>query len=623
MLEKKSNSRLTILYLIVVVIFTLLISQLIYLQIGHGADYRKRSDNNRIRLMPLTAPRGLFYDRNGISLVTNRPGFTVSLIPITGPIADDVINRLGGFLGINPDEIRQKIKQQDNMLDPIRIKNNVNQDIIAKIEEHRDDLPGVVLEIQSVRSYVYNELGAHIFGYIGEVSENELKDKKDEGYKSSDVIGKFGLEEVWDKEIRGVDGGTQEEVDVAGRPIRLLGKKEPILGNSLVLTLDAKIQKAAEKAMDNQLNYLQKRLGNINAKAASAVVMNPQTGEILAMVSRPTFDPNQFNGGISSKNWKAINDNPFNPMEDRAIAGEYPPGSTFKLITSTAALELGKVTPEEKIFDSGHYMSKGNAMGEALGWIDFKTALAKSDNVYFYQMGERLGIDNLEKYAKMYGFGTATGINLKDESSGLVASRAYKEKAYHEDWYLSETLDAAIGQGFQLVTPMQEAVLISAVANGGHRYRPYLVSKIISPEGETVKTFQPEEVGTVQVSERNLNLIRDALHDVALPGGTAAYVFDGFPISIAGKTGTAENSHGDDNGLFLAYAPYDKPTIAVAVIVEQGGFGADSAAPIAKKILAAAFNVPLQKDAADDLADEEAKVVPIQPEQNKNSMVKK
>ncbi len=606
MVGKPSNSRISVLLCIVILIIAVLIGRLVCLQIVYGGDYRRKSDDNRIRLMPLIAPRGIFYDRNGVSLVTNRPGFTVSLIPITGPIPDDVINRLASFLGMSPSEINAKIKQQDDSLEPIRIKNNVGQDIVSKIEEHRGDLPGVVLEIQSVRSYVYHDLGAHIFGYVGEISDNELEEMKAEGYKSNDIVGKFGLEQVWDKEIRGVDGGTQEEVDAAGRPVKMLGKKEPLLGNSLVLTIDAKIQKAAEQAVDDQLNYLQKRLGNRNAKAAGVVVMNPQTGEILAMVSRPAFDPNLFVGGISTTNWKKINDDPFNPMENRAIAGEYPPGSTFKIVTGTAALELGKVTAEEKIFDGGHYLDKGNSEGEALGLIDFKTALAKSDNVYFYHMGERVGIDNLAKYARMYGLGAPTGINLRDESSGLVADREYKEKEYHEDWYLSETLDAAIGQGFQLVTPLQEAMIYSEVANGGQRYRPYLVSKIISPDGNTTKTFEPEELGRVQISERNLSLIRDGLHDVALPGGTAGYVFEGFPVAMARKTGPVEKTHGEDHGWFVAYAPFDKPTIVVAVIVEQGGFGSDSAAPIARKILEAAFNVPAEKDAAAELREEEA-----------------
>jgi penicillin-binding protein 2 len=602
----KRSIRFNVFNYIIILVFVALISRLGYLQIVHGTDNRTKADDNRIRLMTVTAPRGIFYDRNGMPLVSNRPGFSVSLVPISGPIADDVINRLGTILGIRPEEIKQKIKQQDNPLEPIRIKNDVGPDVITKIEEHREDLPGVDIEVQSVRNYVFNELAAHVFGYVGEISDNELIKLKAAGYKTGDIIGKFGLEKVWDKDLRGVDGGAQVEVDVSGRPVKMLGKKEPVLGQSLVLTIDSKIQKVAEKAIDNRLKYLQTKLGNVNAKAAAAVVMNPQTGEILAMVSRPAFNPNLFNGGISAKDWRVINDNPFNPMANRAISGEYPPGSTFKIVTGTAALELGKVTPEEKILDTGHHwlIPKGNALNEALGWINFREALAKSDNVYFYEMGNRLGIDNLEKYARMFGLGDYTGINLPGEADGLVANRKYKEKVFGEDWYLSETFDAAIGQGFQLVTPLQAAMVMSEIANGGHRYRPYLVSKILSPDGATVKTFQPEELGSIKISDRNLNLIRDALHDVALPGGTAAYIFDKFPISIAGKTGTAENPHGDDHGWFVAYAPFDNPTVVVAVIVEQGGFGADSAGPIARKILEAAFDVTPASDPADEMADD-------------------
>lgn len=616
MVGKFINRRVQVLGLVVLLVFVALVSRLAWLQIAHGADFRQQADDNRIRLMPVTAPRGIFYDRSGVPLVSNRPGFSVSLVSFNGPVSDEVIERLADILAMKPEEIRKKIKQQDNPLEPIRVKNDVGPEIVTKIEEHRNALPGVVLEIQSVRNYVNKELAAHIFGYVGEISEEELAKKKAAGYKTGDLIGKFGLEKVWDKEVRGMDGGAQVEVDVSGRPVKMLGKKEPQLGDSLVLTIDAKIQKAAEKAMDDRLNYLQKKLGNPNAKAGAAVVMNPQTGEILAMVSRPTFDPNLFNGGISSKDWKVINDNPFNPMSNRAIAGEYPPGSTFKIITGTAALELGKVTPEEKILDTGHHwiIPKGNAMNEALGWIDFREALSKSDNVYFYEMGNRLGIDNLEKYARLYGLGALTGINLPGEADGLVANRRYKEKVYGEDWYLSETFDAAIGQGFQLATPLQMATVMSEVANGGHRYRPYLVSSLLSPKGETVKTFGPEEVGRVPIADRNLSLIRSALRDVAAPGGTAAWVFEGFPVAVAGKTGTAENPHGDDHGWFVAYAPFDNPTVVVAVIVEQGGFGADSAAPIARKILEAAFGVPPKRDAADDLADEEAAAAGKRPQ---------
>lgn len=602
------NKRFNALAIIIALIIALLVSRLAYLQIFHGRENAVMADNNRIRLLPITAPRGAFYDRNGTLLVTSRPGFTVSLVPIDGPIRDDVLERLAVILNMKLDVMKSKIALQDNPLEPVRIKNDVGPEIITRIQERRDELPGVIIEVQAVRNYLDNELAAHLFGYVGEISDTELAKKKSQGYKTGDLLGKAGLERVYDKEVRGVDGGSQIEVDVSGKPVKMLGKKEAVLGNSLVLTIDATIQKAAEKAMDDRLQYLQDRLGNPNAKAAAAVVMNPQTGEILAFVSRPTFNPNLFNGGISAKDWKVINDNPFNPMQNRTISAEYSPGSAFKIVTGAAALELGKITPEEKILDTGKHwiIPKGNAHGAALGWINFHTALAKSDNVFFYELGNRIGIDNLEKFARSFGLGSPTGINLLGEDSGLVANRKYKQEVYEEEWYLSETFDAAIGQGFQLVTPIQMASLISQIANGGKRYRPYVVSRIVSPNGETVQDFQPDLLGTIPLSDKTLTAIRTALRDVSTDAGTAGYIFNGFPVPIASKTSTVENPHGDDHGWFVAYGPYDNPTIAVAVIVEQGGYGSDSAAPIARKIMEAAFHLPPSKDAADLYAEERA-----------------
>ncbi|MDF2928242.1 penicillin-binding protein 2 [Anaerospora sp.] len=600
MLAKRVNQRFDVLGLIVFIVFVALVSRLGYLQVVQGKYYERLADGNRIRLIPIMAPRGVFYDRNGVALVSNRPGFTVSLVPISGPIPDDVIRKLAAILAMNETDIRTKIQQNNGAFEPIRIKTDIGPDIVTKIEERRSELPGVAIEIQPIRNYVNNELAAHAFGYVSEINDVELEKRKSEGYKQGDIIGKFGLERVYDKELRGIDGGGQVEVDVTGRPVQELGKKEPIPGSSLTLTVDYRIQKAAEAAIDEQLKYLQTKTEFVNAKAAAAIAMNPQTGEILAMVSRPTFNPNLFAVGISTKDWKLINENPSHPMDNKVISGEYPPGSTFKIVTGTAALELGKVTPEEKILDTGTHwiIPKGNAGGEALGWINFREALAKSDNVYFYEMGNRLGIDNLEKYARAFGLGTYTGINLPGESNGLVANRRYKEKVYEEDWYLSETFDAAIGQGFQLATPLQIAVMLGEIANGGHRYRPYLVSKITAPDGSVTKTFAPEEVGKIDISSKTLNLVRDSLREVAQEGGTAGDSFRGFPISIAGKTGTAENSHGDDHGWFVAYGPYEDPRIVVVVIVEQGGYGASSAVPIAKKILEAAFNINQQQTEA-------------------------
>lgn len=569
--------------IISVLVIAVLIGRAAYLQIYQGEYYAGLADGNRIRIVPSMAPRGTFYDRNGELLVTNRPGFSVSLLPLTAPISDDVIARLSDLLKVPTDEIKTKIAGHSGF-NPIRIKTDVTPDIVSIIEEQKSQYPGVVIEVTPIRDYILKQEGAHTFGYVSEINDTELEKMKDEGYKSGDIIGKFGIEKIYDKELRGENGGQQVEVDVSGKPVQILGRKEPVPGDDLELTIDIKLQQAAEKAVDEQLTQ-------IGAHAAAAVVMNPQTGEILAMVSRPAFDPNLFAHGISSKEWNQLNNNPYHPMDNKTITGEYPPGSTFKIVTGTAALTEGVVTPDEQIFDSGHHwiIPKGNADGEALGWLNFRSALAHSDNVYFYEMGNRLGIDRLEKYARMFGLGAKTGIDLPYEASGLVANRRYKEKNFDDgEWYLSETFDAAIGQGFNLVTPLQAAMVMGEIAADGKRYKPHVVNRIIAPDGSVVKDFQPELLSQLDVPEEDIKLVQDGLHDVT-KYGTAASSFRGFTVDIAGKTGTAENSQGRDHGWFVAYGPFDNPNVVVAVIVENGGYGSQSAVPIGLKILEAAF----------------------------------
>ncbi len=593
------NRRLRVLGMLMVLVIAVLIGRAGYLQIYEGEYYAGLADGNRIRIIPSVAPRGTFYDRNGQLLVTNRPGFTVSLLPLTSPIKDEVIARLSQLLGVPVEDIKDKIAGHSGF-NPIRIKTDVTPDIVSIIEEQKELYPGVMIENTPIRDYVLKQEGAHTFGYVSEINDQELEEKKADGYKSGDIIGKFGLEKIYDKYVRGEDGGDQVEVDVSGKPVKRLGRKVPVPGADLVLTIDKDLQTAAEKAVDA-------RLAEIHASAAAAVVMNPQTGEVLALVSRPAFDPNLFAHGISSKDWAKLNNNPFHPMDDKAISGEYPPGSTFKIVTGTAALTEGKVSPEEKIFDSGHHwiIPKGNAEGEALGWIDFQEALAHSDNVYFYEMGNRLGIDLLEKYARMFGLGQRTGIDLPYEAKGLVANREYKKKNFEDgDWYLSETFDAAIGQGFNLVTPLQAAMVMGEIAADGKRYKPHLVSRIQTQNGEVIKEFQPELLSELQVPANVIRLVQEGLHDVT-KFGTAASTFRGFPIDIAGKTGTAENSQGRDHGWFVAYGPYDNPNIVVAVIVEQGGFGSQSAVPIGREILEAAFHVGRYAPGAQQDAKEE------------------
>ena len=566
------GGRLKVLGWLSVLVIAVLIGRAGYLQIYEGDYYARLAEGNRIRIIPTMAPRGTFFDRNGELLVQNRPGFAVSLMPVMTKIDPVVIARLSELLKVPVEEI----------------------DIVTIIEEQKNNYPGVIIEVQPIRDYMNKEEAAHTYGYVSEINDMELEKKKDEGYKSGDIIGKFGLEKVYDKELRGENGGQQVEVDVTGKPVQIIGNKPPTPGDDLYLTIDKKLQTAAEKAVDEQLKQ-------IHANAAAVVAMNPQTGEILAMVSRPAFDPNLFAHGISSKDWNKLNNNPYHPMDNKAITGEYPPGSTFKIITGTAALTEGVVSPSELIMDSGHHwiIPKGNAEGEALGLINFQQAMAHSDNVYFYEMGNRLGIDRLEKYARMFGLGKITGIDLPYESDGLVANRRYKEKNFEDgDWYLSETFDAAIGQGFNLVTPLQAAMVMGEIAADGKRYKPHLVNRIVAPDGSTVKEFQPELLGTLDVRPEVISLVQAGLHDV-IKYGTAASIFRGFPIEIAGKTGTAENPHGRDHGWFVAYGPFANPDIVVAVIVEQGGFGSQSAVPIGRKVLEAWFGLNKPKPAAE------------------------
>ena len=580
--------RLTVLLVAMVLVIFILAARVGYLQIFDGEYYSRLADGNRIRIIPSVAPRGTFFDRNGQLLVTNRPGFVVSLLPLTEPISPEVVARISKLLNVPIEEIERKLSVHSGF-DPIRIRQDVTPDIVTIIEEQKYDYPGVVIEVQPIRNYILKQECAHTLGYVSEISDAELESKKDEGYKSGDIIGKFGLEKVYDKFIRGVDGGEQVEVDVAGKPVQILGKKEPIPGYDLILTIDRDLQVAAEQAVDQML-------GEIGAHAAAAVVLNPQTGEVLAMVSRPAFDPNLFAHGISNKDWDAINTNPYHPMDNKTITGEYPPGSTFKIVTGTAALATGKVAPDEMIFDSGQHwlVPKGNAGGEALGWLDFHNALAHSDNVYFYEMGNRLGADLLESYAQMFGLGSVTGIDLPYESPGIADWKEYKWDVYHDEFYLSEIMDAAIGQGFNLVTPLQASMIMGEIAANGQRFRPHVVKKIVTQDGELIKEFTPELVGQLDVDPEIIRLVQAGLHEVTKTG-TAARNFAGFPYEIAGKTGTAENSQGADHGWFVGYAPFDNPTVSVAVIVEQGGFGASSAVPIGRKILEAAFAIQAQR----------------------------
>ena len=588
MKKKNNDGRFRYLYWILIGIFVVLICRLVYLQIVAGDYYHSLAEGNRLRAIPIAAMRGIMYDRNGQILVGSRPSFMVTYVPTKDGMTDDELKELSQLINQPEDKLREKIQKVKSAYVPTVLATDLTQDIVTKIEERRNELPGISVDVQPIRYYPYNEMAAQIFGYVGQIDEEDMKRLEgQEGVSNITQIGRAGLESYYDDILRGKDGGRQVEVDAAGSPVKEMERKNPVAGHNIHLTIDLNLQQAAEDAMDKQVT------NGIGTHGIAAVAIDPNTGAVLAMASRPSFNPNWFTRGITAKEWAQINDNPYHPMENRAIAGEYPPGSTFKLITGSAALELKKVTPDEMIFDSGRHwlVDMRNAGGEALGWINFTEALAKSDNVYFYEMGRRVGIEKLAEYARMFGMGKKTGIALRGEASGLVASEEYKKKTFNQDWYLGDTFNSAIGQGFQLVTPLQAAMIVSEVANGGIQYRPFIVNRIDNLDGTPYKIFAPEQVGTLAVSRSTLDLIREGMRNVTEESGTAGSLFAGFPIQVAGKTGTAENFGGVDHGWFVAYAPFDHPRIVVAVLVEQGGYGGVASGPIVKMMLEEFFHV--------------------------------
>ena len=588
---KRFQYRLDLLALLVFFIFVGLFVRLGYLQILNGDYFSNLADGNRIRLISITAPRGIIYDRYGEVLVTNRAGFSASIVPFRGPIDPEVVELLSNLLDIPKEEIEKKVKQNEGRVDPILVKTDLTDEMMARIEERRSDLPGVVIEAQAIRYYPNEVLGAHVLGYVSEISEEALRNKGDIDYRIGDLLGQSGLERYYDFNLRGQRGGSQIEVDVTGRPIKVLGKKDPVPGNNLKLTLDLSLQKAADQAINDSLTYLASQ-GN-TTQGVAAVALDPRNGQVLAMVSKPSYNPNSFASGISQKEWDEIRHNPFDPLTNKAISGEYPPGSPFKVIAGLAAIEEKKATPEEMYFDSGNHPlaeEKENAGGVALGWINLRRAIQKSNNVYFYEMAYRLGINTISQYSRMFGMGEITGIDLPGESRGLVASREYKKSAYEDDtWYIVETMDAAIGQGFQLTTPLQMAQIVSMVANGGIRYKPYLVQEFTDNDGQVIQKIEPQILETLKISKKNLSVIQEAMFSTTQEDGTAFGILGDFPYKMGAKTGTSENPHGRDHSWFVAYGPLEYPEIVVVVLVEQGGFGSVAAGPIVRQMLDAYF----------------------------------
>ncbi|MBF0283250.1 MAG: penicillin-binding protein 2 [Magnetococcales bacterium] len=560
-------------------------ARLFYLQLLKGGQYHDLAEDNRISLRPISPPRGRILDRSGLVLVENRPDYLLTVIPeLTGDLKE-TLQELQRHLHLTEEEVTDALKQARNQRRflPLRVRAHLDWDEVSRVETRLYDLPGVSIQIQALRHYPYGNLCSHALGYIGELNENEKKDPENQRMRPGEMIGKSGVERSYEMTLRGVEGVRELEVNAMGREVRELRFTPPTPGRDLSLTIDVELQQVAVDAMVGQ--------------TGAVVALDPRNGEVLVMASLPSYDPNEFIRGISGKLWKRLMADDDRPMINKAVQGQYPPGSTFKIATALAALE-GRIDPEQRFFCPGGYFRYNHYYhcwrNGGHGSVNLMQAIEQSCDVYFYHVGEILGVDFIDRVARKLGLGQLSGIPLEGEKAGSIPSREWKKAVLGHPWYPGETLVNAIGQGYVTTTPLQLAVMIAAVANGGRLHRPTLVRQDGRPlqEPPKVSPFQHE----------HLVLLRRGLEQVMHGArGTAHRAKLMFEVQAGGKTGTAqvmrhrrtaegkiikssERRH-QDHALFVGYAPLDAPEIAIAVVVEHGGHGGSTAAPISKKIM--------------------------------------
>ena len=579
---------------VVVIAFIAITSRLWYLQVMEGEVFKELSLNNRIRIIRTDAPRGLILDRSGIRLAENRPGFDLLIVP------EDVTDwartkRIITVLAeIDMETIDDKLKKAKGRapFKPIKLKEDITWKEMSRIESFKFELPGISLQAGPKRVYPFKEITAHIIGYLGEINQRELKrlnnPTEKAAYRIGDRVGKSGLEVLNEGDLKGTDGGRQVEVDAHGRILKVIKSVPPDPGYTLKLTIDLPTQLAAWNAMEG--------------RAGAVIALDPSNGNIIAMVSAPSFDPNVFTTGISSDDWKALTENPLNVLTNRAIQGQYPPASTFKIITAAAALDEKVVGPKTKIKSEGSFEFADHVYRdwrrEGHGKINISRAIIVSADTFFYQVGLKLGITNLAKYAGRFGLGRTTGVGLGNEKAGLIPTVQWKRSVYNKPWYDGETVNASVGQGYVLTTPLQMLNAYAAIANEGRLFVPRIVDTVETHDGNVVRHNATREKARVEVSDNTIKLIKKALRGVVGDkDGTASWLANA-KLKIAGKTGTAQVVRLKERGVkvedqpyklrdhawFIGFAPYDDPKIAVVALVEHGGFGSSAAAPVALKV---------------------------------------
>ena len=573
-------------------LFFLLLSRLWYLQVIDADNLLDQSENNRLRFVPVAAPRGAILDRNGKVLVTNTPSFSVAVIPQDVKNKELLIDNLAKYLNLDRKEIETKWNKGQGRAKyyPLVVASGITRDQMEFLEENRLALTGVNIEMKPIRAYTYGQLASHLLGYLGEVSEDELNSERYQDYNAGDYTGKSGIERSWEAFLHGVDGGRQIEVDARGRFLRTVEETGSSVGNTVLLTIDLEMQQAVEQALGD--------------RAGAAVAMDVNSGEILAFASSPDFDPALFTGRMPPDKWKQYLEDERHPLENKALKGMYPPGSTFKIITAIAGLEEGLIDEHSSVECPGYYKF-GNSNfrcweRKGHGHVELRKALRESCDVYFYKLAERLGVDRIAKYAKRFGLGAPLGIGLENEKGGVIPTEEWKLKRFGKKWFQGETLSVGIGQGYVLTTPVQLASMIATVANEGTIYKPHLVKRVVDLDGKVLQEFPPQVIGKTDLKPETYRLVKEGLFAVVNePRGTGGMARL-YEVKVAGKTGSSQvvklrDSKGDipyrfrDHALFVAFAPYDKPEVAVAVIIEHGEHGGSAAAPVAGRVLRAYF----------------------------------
>jgi penicillin-binding protein 2 len=587
---------------LVILVWTVLLARLFFLQVVEGDRYRISAERNSIRTHRVPVPRGIVTDRHGVILADSRPAFDVFVVPHETDDLGGTLRRIAALTGEPEELLAERLGEPKGRarFQPQLLLRDLPRDELTRVEARLWALPGVMTQASPLRAYPFGDSTAHVLGTLGEINRDQLESRRHLGYHLGDQIGQSGIEALLELDLRGRPGGRSVLVNVHGRELELLGELPPQPARNVVLTLDQRLQGAAEAALD------------ASGHSGAAVAIDPRSGKVLALASRPSVDPNRFAAGIDHETWEGFVNDLKKPLQNRAVQGQYPPASTYKVVTAIAGLEEGVIEPTTTVQCNGSYRLgrrryrcwRRGGHGE----VDLHRAIVESCDVYFYSAGHQLGVDRLAYYARALGAGTPTGIELGPEPAGLVPTRAWKERRMGEAWIEGETLSVAIGQGFNLWTPLQLASVYATIANGGTRYRPYVVSRVEEANGLRIRTVRPESLGVVPISAQTLEFMRNALRGVVHEEHGTAYILRRLPdgVEVGAKTGTAqvvaftselEEMEDDeipeefrDHGWMVAFAPVDAPRIVVVALVEHGGFGSTAAGPVVRAVLEAFFS---------------------------------